>query len=284
MKTIYSILFASLNTALNEKISIGLLMSDGYNTIFKFSSEKLLAVKAATESERYGFIKNYLKALDDEILKSNNNIGLFTNKIFKVDWVTDNYLNYLSNYSNNLIQFSEPKFIDISFSTENFKRIFKKYVHVKYDSDEVLISTDDINKRVKERLYSTIDNRVNLDVSLNSSHFENLFTPIEINFIGMNGIPVVGQTVDFSKKHYNLENDIARFVSLTKAIELHDKKKGKYFILGHEPEGKEDKNHVLWSQIKNSDFLDFVDIDAIGIVEEYIEHFDVKPYFEKNAS
>lgn len=31
---------------------------------------------------------------------------------------------------------------------------------------------------------------------------------------------LAGQNIDFEKKHYNLENDITRFVSLTKAIEL----------------------------------------------------------------
>src|SRR5690606_41635386 len=57
------------------------------------------------------------------------------------------------------------------------------------------------------------------------SHFENLFAPIEVNFIGINGMPVAGQTIDFDKKHHFLENDIARFVSLTKAIELEGDRK-----------------------------------------------------------
>jgi hypothetical protein len=96
---------------------------------------------------------------------------------------------------------------------------------------------------------------------------------------GINGMPVAGQTIDFDKKHHFLENDIARFVSLTKAIELEGKEKGKYFVLGHEPDKKDDKNHLLWEQIKDSKFLEFVDVNDVDRVEEYIEKHEVKPYF-----
>lgn len=38
---------------------------------------------------------------------------------------------------------------------------------------------------------------------------------------------------------------------------------------------------TLWSQIRESNFLEFVAINEIGIVETYIESNDVKPYFTK---
>lgn len=37
MKTIYTILYITLNTALKEKVSIGLLLSNGKDHIFKYS-------------------------------------------------------------------------------------------------------------------------------------------------------------------------------------------------------------------------------------------------------
>lgn len=65
---------------------------------------------------------------------------------------------------------------------------------------------------------------------MNGSHLVNLFGPIEVTLIGINGFPVSGQTIDFEKKHYNLENDVARFVSLTRAIDLEGKNKGQYNV------------------------------------------------------
>ncbi len=278
MKTIYSILYVTLNTALNEKVSIGLLMSDGKYDRFRFSADKLLALKGIIEPERYNLVKSYLKSLESDINVAGDEKVVFENKALKNNWVNEGYISYLSRYSNNLIQFSEPKTIDILFSPENYKRIYEKYIYA-FDQKIEEVFVESIFTKVKQELYPKITNRVNLDFSLDSSHFENLFAPIEVNFIGINGMPVAGQTIDFDKKHHFLENDIARFVSLTKAIELEGKEKGKYFVLGHEPDKKDDKNHLLWEQIKDSKFLEFVDVDDVDRVEEYIEKHEVKPYF-----
>lgn len=278
MKTIYSILYVTLNTALNEKVSIGLLMSDGKYDRFRFSADKLLALKGIIEPERYNLVKGYLKSLESDINVAGDEKVVFENKALKNNWVNEGYISYLSRYSNNLIQFSEPKTIDILFSPENYKRIYEKYIYA-FDQKIEEVFVESIFTKVKQELYPKITNRVNLDFSLDSSHFENLFAPIEVNFIGINGMPVAGQTIDFDKKHHFLENDIARFVSLTKAIELEGKEKGKYFVLGHEPDKKDDKNHLLWEQIKDSKFLEFVDVDDVDRVEEYIEKHEVKPYF-----
>lgn len=278
MKTIYSILYVTLNTALNEKVSIGLLMSDGKYDRFRFSADKLLALKGIIEPERYNLVKGYLKSLESDINVAGDEKVVFENKALKNNWVNEGYISYLSRYSNNLIQFSEPKTIDILFSPENYKRIYEKYIYA-FDQKIEEVFVESIFTKVKQELYPKITNRVNLDFSLDSSHFENLFAPIEVNFIGINGMPVAGQTIDFDKKHHFLENDIARFVSLTKAIELEGKEKGKYFVLGHEPDKKDDKNHLLWEQIKDSKFLEFVDVNDVDRVEEYIEKHEVKPYF-----
>lgn len=278
MKTIYSILYVALNTALDERVSIGVLLSDSEHDIFKYSSEKLLALKSLMDPERYSLMKNYLKALEDNV--NFNTADLSEAKPFNREWINESYISYLSRYSNNLIQFSEPRSIDIEFGFENFKRIFEKYVYA-YEARAENTQETHIYVKVKEKLYPKISDRVNLDIVLDASHFENLFAPIEVNFIGINGMAVAGQAIDFSKRHYNLENDVARFVSLTKAIELGERKNGQYFVLGREPENTSHKNHLLWEQIRDSDFLEFVDIDEIGIVEDYIENNDVRPYFEK---
>lgn len=281
MKTIYSILYVTLNTALNEKVSIGLLMFDGEYDMFSYSTDKLFALKGIIEPERYSLIKGYLKSLENDINLKDNTEILFESKTLKNRWVSEGYISYLSRYSNNLIQFSEPKAIDIIYTPENFKRLFEKYIYVFDQKIEAIITEQDVVKKVRQQLYPKITNRVNLDKSLDSTHFENLFAPIEVNFIGINGMPVAGQTIDFDKKHHFLENDIARFVSLTKAIELEGKEKGKYFVLGQEPEKKDDKNHLLWEQIRNTEFLEFVDVDEVSRIEEYIEKNEVKPYFKE---
>lgn len=56
-------------------------------------------------------------------------------------------------------------------------------------------------------------------------------------------MPVAGQTID------------AHFVSLTKAIELEGNQRGKYYVLGREPQHTTaQKNHQLWEHIRESEF------------------------------
>lgn len=280
MKTIYSILYVNLNTALNERVSVGVLMSDGLKHYFKYSLEKLTVFKQILNNERYSLVKSYLKSIEKEIDSKPNTFNqLFKEKEGSPNWVNKSYLTYLSRYSNNIIQFAPPKTIDVDLNNTTFKRIFEKYIF-KSTEDITENIQFDVHAKVKENLFPKIKNRVNVQRTLTSDDFENLFTPIEIDFIGVNGIPVAGQTVDFEKSQYYLENDITRFISLTKAIELEGSNtKGKYFVLGREPQKKIDKSHALWKHIRDSDFLDFVDIDEVGIIQEYIEKNNVKPFF-----
>lgn len=220
------------------------------------------------DDERYLIVKSYLRSIERDI---NNEKGqeeqLFFGQTLKSSWVNEGYINYLSRYSNNIIQFSIPKVIDVELNDANFKRVFEKYIF-KYGGEHDLISEVDVYGRVQQELFPKIKDRVNLNRTLTSHDFGNLFTPIEIDFIGINGMPVAGQTID------------AHFVSLTKAIELEGNQRGKYYVLGREPQHTTDqKNHQLWEHIRDSNFLDFVDVDEVGIVEEYIEKNDVRPFF-----
>lgn len=281
MKTIYSILYVTINAALNEKVSIGLVMSNNQEHFFKFSPEKLFAFKNILDPERYNLIKRYMLSIEQDFLKDKRPINnLFNKNNLEFNWVSESYISYLAKYSNNVVQFSRPRTIDIDFNSINFRKIFEKYIF-KFEELEPPKKEVNIHSKIKENLFPKIENRVNLEISLTSVNFKNLFAPIEVDILGMNCIPLAGQTIDFEKKHYNLENDVTRFISLTKAIELDGHEKGKYYILGREPQNNIDKNHLLWEHIRDSNYLEFIDIDEYGIVEEYIKDNNVKPFFQE---
>lgn len=279
MKTFYSIVYVTLNAASAEKVGVGLLLSDGECSIFRHSSAKLHAIKALLNDQRYKLVRDYLNSLEHDSFIAPKGKHALGDAPSKSDWATESYMSYLSTYANNLVQFSAPKTIDVAVNDSNFNRIFEKYIYT-FEQKPAAIITETIAERIKTKLYPKINQRVNLDKTLDATHFENVFAPIEVNFIGVNGIPVIGQTIDFDKKHYYLENAVTRFVSLTKAIELAGKK-GQYFVLGQEPEITDAKNHALWKQLKDSTFLEFVPIDEIERIEKYMEENDVKPYFSK---
>lgn len=283
MKTLFSILYVPISATLDEKVSIGLIMFNGERHFFKYSASKLLAIKGLLDNESNIILKTYLRTLEKEINNDSENVEeLFTlDNALKTNWVNSSYISYLSKYSNNLIQFSEAKPIDIPLNSNNYKKIFEKYIFP-YDDEAVTIDNSiNVYEKIKTKLYPNIKGKVNVDRTITPNDFKNLIAPVEVNFIGVNGVPVAGRAIDFEKQHYNLENDVTRFVALTKALELDGQKDGKYFVLGREPNvNHNDKNHLMWEQIRDSDFLDFVDIDEIEIVEEYINNKGVTPFFK----
>lgn len=281
MKSFFSILYLPLSADLQEKISVGLFMFNEHVKIFKFSEEKLHLLKGFLSSQRYGHLKSYLTNLKNDINPGVNETELCLNFDTKTDWINESYFSYLNSYSNNLVYFSEPKSIDLKVSNDTFKLLFEEFIF-KYSEEIFGVKEKDILDEVKTKLYSKIENNVNLNVTVRSKDFKELVTPVAVNFLGKNGVVVSGQTIDFSKRLYNLEHDLTSYISFTKAVDFKEKSKGKYFLVGDEPSKKDHpKNHRTWKHVSESHLVEYVDIRETEKIEEYIFSNQVTPFFEK---
>ena len=72
MKSFFSIVYLPLRPDLQEKISIGLVMSNSEKNIFKFSDAKLHIIKNLFSSNRYNLVKDYFNNLKNEIEPKND--------------------------------------------------------------------------------------------------------------------------------------------------------------------------------------------------------------------
>lgn len=280
MKTFFSIIYISLNTALKERISVGLIMSDGEKDFFKISETKLNVIKNLIPHQNFLVLRTYFKSLDKEINSTFDELKLnIKNK--KTEWITESYISYLHRYTNNLVNFSDFKTIDLPLNQENFKRIFEKYIFSFEEIEEINYKIFHIEDTIRLELYPKIENNVNLETVITPNDFEELITPVEIGFIGKNGTIVAGQAIDFSKRHYNLENDLTKFISFTKAADYKQSFKGTYFVVGEEPSKKENpQNHTTWKHVKESKLIKYVDINETEEIEEYLKRKEVTPYFD----
>lgn len=282
MKTFFSIIYIPLNAALDEKVSIGLIMFDNENNRFRVSESKLHAIKSLISNQNYTILKAYFKSLDRDInkyLDESVKLDLTSNK---TEWVKESYMSYLHRYANNLVSFSEVKSIDISLTQENFKSIFEKYIF-QYEETVADIHTT-FEQQVEKTLFPKIENNVNIQKTITPFEFEELITPVTIDFIGKNGIIVAGQTIDFSKHVYYLESDLNKYVTFATAANSKDKRDGKYFIIGQEPDKIQIRKHQTWTYVKNNKLVDYIDFRETDKIREYIEDKGVTPYFEKKAS
>lgn len=285
MKTIYSLLYVNLNAALEERVCIGLVMTNGKEYFYEYSTKKLRCVLPLLSEEKKSFIKCYLKSLGQDIQQSKIvNHQLFDHKGYAEQWVREEYLTYLSTYANNIVSFSTPKTITLPCTSDNFKRLFEKYVF-EYEEDLHALITPPakIQAQVRQQLYSQIEQRVNLDITLDNTDFSTLLVPVTIDFIGRNDLAVLGETIEFNKPITQIQHDITSYLSLTMSIEEQEQKKGTYFLVGKEPDKKE-RSHQFWTNLRNSPFVEYVEIDEIDRIANYMEDHNVQPYFSDQDS
>jgi hypothetical protein len=271
-------MYLPLNTIFDEKISIGLIMSSDEGVLVRTSLKKLAIIKSILSPKRYSFLKNYLKSANSDLEKNPNKLNF--SDINSLKWTTENYINYLSTYSSNQVKFSEPIKIEMVLSKENFSLLYNKYVF-EFEEDDFKDNGNYIST-IKSNLYVKIESNVNIEAIVRPIDFSELLAPVEVDFIGKNGRIVAGQTLDFDKKAYYLESDLARFVSLTKAADIKEHKEGKYFVVGNEPDKRlNPKNHKTWEHIRDSKFLTYVNPDETEQISEYMKQNEVVPYFEE---
>jgi len=144
VKTFYSILYAVIRPETDEKIAVGLVLSDGNNSLFDASLNKLGAVRSLLGADSVKFVQNYISALKKtvkESLKGLNQHSIFDYTESRHPVINESYFNYLSVYSTNLVWFSTPLKIDIQVNEENFNKLFIKLI------DELRNDHDKMNKK-----------------------------------------------------------------------------------------------------------------------------------------
>lgn len=281
MNTYYSVIFASVNSIISERLSIGIVMVEDNHVWFRYSAKKLSLMRQFFTDEAFQLLKTSLKNIESTS-KIFHNKEEITTELKLFDFSDENhhafsleYMRYLSRYCNSTVNFNEPVKIDIEASDDLFEHLYNEFVFVETEETKKISSVESI----KASLYPSIKNHVNWDQCIETGNIPGLILPVEIDFIGKNEKPVVGKITDFNQPNYNLDASLAHLFVLMKALELSDKS-GNYFVIGNEPDKQYAKQHKTWQEVRSSKFLDFVPYNETWRVTEYMETHNVKPYFE----
>ena len=154
MKTFYSILSVVIRPEINEKLSVGLLLVDEKQVSFYVSESKLSVVKKLVSNNIFKGIKSSIKFIEKTFMIKQNILSnpqqvLELNIEDKSDVFNYGYIDYLSQYNNNVIVFSKPVNINFEYSIELFQKLFQKLVdETSFDSKaEKIFSPVDIFKK-----------------------------------------------------------------------------------------------------------------------------------------
>ena len=126
----YSILSVQIRPEIQEKLSIGFLLVGSGKVFFNISKNKLSAARGLLPENSFKILKDSLHNIEAKA-KSENDQGdrqLLIDDSFKINTFSIQYIEYLSRYSNNILNFSSPKQIDIKATEFVFKNLFHKYV------------------------------------------------------------------------------------------------------------------------------------------------------------
>ena len=278
METLHCPIYLSTNALSSDRFSVGLIMANNDTLFFNYSDEKLTKVKHLFTNEAFLIVKQYLKSLYKSF-NTDESDTLFAKKEMLNNWVNKQYLSYLGKYSNNLIQFGETTIVDIELNEDIFKKFFEMYVFrypVLIDKEKDI---DILKKTQTISFYEEVSERVNIDREITNKDLSSLLIPTKVGFIGKNEVPTAGDILNLQKNIQTVRNNINRFISLTKALDDNQNKKGKYYLIGEEPDKKLKENHHLWNNLRNTKIIDYVELQDIGEITSYFTQHQVTPFF-----
>ncbi len=272
MSTFYSVISATINPLTDESIALGLLLSDGKQSRYAFSSNRLSLVRSLVSSVQYKFIKDYLKSFQNIIRKLDKNAGEQTDmQDLKENLVVnEQYMSYMSIYSQNVVKVNSPVTIDLPVNETSFRKLFIKFIDKQDHSPRrerksILQVKDDFAEKVKDHF--TADRELPVD------EFPNLELPVTVDLFGKNEKIIVVQFVDLERQINFIKTDLydlehIRSIAEEKVI----------FFVTNEPNTKNfPQQHYLWQQARKDSKYEYTDLKEIDRIKEYAREHGVIP-------
>lgn len=255
-----------------EELAIGLIILHDGRAELRVSDFKLSIAKKLITPESYTLLTEKLRMIEKEFVSLSRSEEIDFDSSHSL--LTENYLMYLSRYSNNTLRFDVDQ-LELEYSDDVFDLLFARYVTEVSDKQRVKKEIN-IKTWVKNQLKSKIENRVSWDVVLDSQHLPKLIFPeIRFDFAGMNGKLVVGQALDFSKEYKLVRNELASIYAFSQ------NKSGvnKTYVIGLEPQKSAELNHALWQQFREVPTITMVNGKSeLEQIPDYLDKEEVRPY------
>ena len=193
----------------------------------------------------------------------------------KSDVFNYGYIDYLSQYNNNVIVFSKPVNINFEYSIELFQKLFQKLVD-ETAFDIKIEKTYSSVDRFKRTFYPKAKKYFNIEQEINSIMYPKLIMPVKMDLMGKNEKEVFAQSIDMSKMLRSIENGIANLMFINRALP-----DAKQFILASEPDKSNEVNHRIWNNIRDLNEFEYVDLSESGKITDYALKHGVIPLLEK---
>ncbi len=272
MKFHYTILKISPNTASGDAISIGILAFDKKEAKVVFSESRKNLVKRLVSSDLVDFLCKQIILKVNEINKiCDAKKGSFFPEMHAID---SSYIDYLSNYSNGIFQFSKPNVFLKPLTDSSLKLLFENVIEKIEIKPAKHSKSIDITRVVEKKLISRVKDKVHTNIKLDNSLIPSLFYSFDIDCIGKNGVLVGAKTLNFEASHATLDKQISHYnnlIAILSVIHQKDIKKNSFYLIAEEPKDLKSESHEMWDDIQNNDFYKIINPEQSDVVAVKIE-------------
>lgn len=274
MNSFYSILKLSPNIATEDSVAIGMLLFDGkkFRTYFSDKKKRLANNLLDDKNVNVNFIVNQIIEKCNTVNSDKEELKLF----YKFDKLSEiSYFDYLSNYSNGIIQFSKPKPLyeemnDIAFEKLiNF--LFNEPLYRNY-----LVASSELSlypNVVERKLINKVDKKVHTHYRFKPEVFPSIYFSYEMDCIGLNGSLIGAKSLPFDKSAQSLDKNISHYFTLISSLTSKYNKSLKdnnFYLISEEPEKIGSKEHKLWESVRYNELISVIHPEESNIVADKI--------------
>ena len=276
MKTFFSLISIQTNAFSLEKIVVGVLAITESKVYFEYSKSKLQLIdKLAPAHNGIGqFALKALQQIKNKVAHSNNEKNqqqlLATTSVF-----TQEYIAYLSKYSNNILAFANPEGLPMTFDQNEFEQYFHNFVGEPIPN-KIKKETITFAKKIKPYFEKKgLEDKADLKYHFNPHTFQGILKEADVTLITKNGAINAIQTIDFSLGEQTVVNHLYETKIIHEALNTFAAKVkqevNKIKIAFEEPKLNTPQHQLFDLSIKNyKDTFDFITPDALDKETEQI--------------
>lgn len=275
METYYTIIKVVANPVVGDSISIGLLVNQGKNYMLKFSDDKKSLAKRLM-GEHSSIVEFISKQVSSHItdLNKKRNLEIFPLTTF----INSDYIGYLNSYSNGVLQFSEPNYIDDVITPAKFNKLFSVLIdenHERHQSMKQKSNNQRFQRVINDHLITRVKNRIHTKLNITNSIIPSLFFDYEMDCIGRNGSLIGAKALDFNLTTETLDKKISHYMSLITLLEnrfpaIKKGAKNHFYLIADEPStGSEE--HDIYQRIRSNPLFKVVSSNQVEEIAEKVE-------------
>jgi len=276
MKTYLSIIKIVPNFLAGDAISVGMILSNDKDYFIRFSNRKIRVAKSLV-SDNKSFIDFFLTKIERKINEIND-VNSRSNGLFEYpNRINSDYMRYLDNYNNNIIQFDPPKYVKEETNLDTFNKLFSLYVNKETELN-ILQKFNDLSQQsklnVERKLIERVKDKVHTNIKFTDKILPTLYFNIDVDCIGLNGVFTGAKTVDFNQSEHTIQKEISNYYALTSMLENNHDKYGKannFYIISDEPSVISSKQHKYWEKMKNAKKFNVIFSEESDMVAKKIE-------------